>query len=617
LPLNRPELQIKLLMMRQYEKDFMLRADPGYSEQLAARLSEFRALPAAYFASAELRDTVLLQLDTYKTGFDAFAAATYEERDLRAAVSGSLALAEPTFERIKSGVSALMEEAHLRNTRIGRIILLTSLLTVLVTTALFVIRILTLARRISTPLQQTSTASQQLAAGNTDIAPPQSHYSEIIRISEAFQVFRHHIIESKQLENEQREQRERDRADMAARRSLDLAQTEAAEHRRQDQELRAQEQHAAAEISTVIAACAKGDFSKRLHTGDKDGIFAELCHGVNQISEITNRGLQEIKTALAALSEGVLSHRMEDNFEGVFDEIRIAANATSESLTAMVSRIDESSGTIGGSTSEIVTASYDLANRTEMNTATLEETATAIEALTTSVSQTANNVMEANAAVTKIQAESLASTGIVNDAGEAMRQLQKSSSAIRKIINLIDDIAFQTNLLALNAGVEAARAGDAGKGFAVVAAEVRELAARSAEAAKEISGFIDLSGKHVESGVRLVGQAGTAIRSISEGVQGISERMGEISTSAREQSSAISAINTATNELEQATQQNAAMFEQSTAASKILQVEAQSLARVIAAFDLGTQASGHRRPATQSADLMAASKDGWDTMATG
>ncbi|WP_114286138.1 methyl-accepting chemotaxis protein [Candidatus Halocynthiibacter alkanivorans] len=616
-PLNLPEPQIKMLMMRRHEKDFVLRADPKYAEQLAARIREFRAFPDPYFASAELRKTVFLQLDTYKAAFDAFAAATVEERELRVAVSKSFARAEPTFELIKSEVSTLREEAHLRNTRIGRIILVTSLLTVLATIAIFVHRIRTLARRISLPLQQTSTAIQQLAAGNTDIAPPRSHYSEIIKISEAFQVFRQHIIDSKQVETEQRDLRERKRSDASARRAREKEQSEAEEHRCQQQALRAREQRAAAEITSVIAACAKGDFSRRLHTEGKDGIYAELCDGLNQISEITNRGLQEIKTALAALCQGRLSHRMEDNFEGVFDEIRVAVNATSESLSAMVSRIDESSGSINGSTGEIVSASYDLAKRTELNAATLEETATAIEELTTSVNLTAKTVVEANAAVTKIQAEAQASTGIVSDAVDAMRQLQKSSSAISKIIGLIDDIAFQTNLLALNAGIEAARAGEAGKGFAVVAAEVRELAARSAKAAKEISGFIDLSGKHVESGVRLVGQAGTAIHSISDGVQDISERMEEISTSAREQSSAISSINTATNELEQATQQNAAMFEQSTAASKILQAETQSLAQVIAAFDLGKQVPGRRGSAAAGPRPVTASEEGWDKLATG
>lgn len=342
------------------------------------------------------------------------------------------------------------------------------------------------------------------------------------------------------------------------------------------------------EIAAVVSACALGDFSQRVSTEGKDAALADLCAGVNRIGEVANHGLQEVMCALRALSEGNLAHRMNGTYSGVFQDIHQAMNATAQSLADMVVRIEESSFTIGGSGDEIAASARALAERTEQNAATLEETAAAIEQLTRSVSSTAGSAEEALDTVTGIKAEADNSNAIVDRTVAAMQNIQTSSAAISDIIGLIDNIAFQTNLLALNAGVEAARAGDAGRGFAVVATEVRDLAARSADAAKEISALIEDSGNQVEQGVSLVDQTGTALKSISSGVSAIVERVEEIAKASREQSASLSEINTATIHLDQSTQQNAAMFEEATASSEVLKTETDNLAAVISAFKLGT-----------------------------
>jgi methyl-accepting chemotaxis protein len=253
--------------------------------------------------------------------------------------------------------------------------------------------------------------------------------------------------------------------------------------------------------------------------------------------------------------------------------------------------VAQSTGQIDSGTREISQSAEDLSKRTEQQAASLEETAAALDEITVNVASSSKRAEEARSIAALANASAAQSGTVVANAVNAMRRIEDSSSQISNIIGVIDEIAFQTNLLALNAGVEAARAGDAGRGFAVVAQEVRELAQRSAKAAREIKDLIRNSTAEVESGVKLVGDTGTALKTIETYVVTINQHMDAIATSAREQSVGLAEVNTAVNQMDQVTQQNAAMVEETNAASATLANEAGRLRELISQFVLDARNS--------------------------
>jgi methyl-accepting chemotaxis protein len=256
--------------------------------------------------------------------------------------------------------------------------------------------------------------------------------------------------------------------------------------------------------------------------------------------------------------------------------------------------------TVQGDAREIASASDNLSRRTEHQAATLEETAAALAEITAAVNSAAEAARNALGVVTEARGNAESSGRVVEEAVAAMGEISQSSRQISRIVSVIDDIAFQTNLLALNAGVEAARAGDAGRGFAVVASEVRALAQRSSEAAREIGGLISASGRHVEKGVDLVGEAGEALRRIATSVNGISDHVANIVHSAQEQSASLNEVNGSMTQLDQVTQQNAAMFEETSAASQSLMSQAEALAAQMARFKVGDATPREGRPKATS-----------------
>lgn len=290
---------------------------------------------------------------------------------------------------------------------------------------------------------------------------------------------------------------------------------------------------------------------------------------------------------LNLLAEGDVSFRIEQAFAGELDKLRADFNESVGRLEQAMRQVGQNAEAIHAGADEIRSASDDIAKRTETQAASVEETAAAVEQIATTVRDSAKRAAEAGEVVerTRVQAES--SGEVVKRAVTAMGQIETSSREISNIIGVIDDIAFQTNLLALNAGVEAARAGEAGKGFAVVAQEVRELAQRSANAAKDIKTLITSSGQQVELGVSLVGETGEALSEIVAEVQEVSRHMAAIAEAAREQSIGLDEINTAVTAMDQSAQQNAAMVEQSTAASHSLANEARALNHLLSQFKLG------------------------------
>ena len=314
------------------------------------------------------------------------------------------------------------------------------------------------------------------------------------------------------------------------------------------------------------------------------------------MQETQTRVVDALREGLEALADGDLMKRIDEAFTEDYEQLRNDFNLAADKLLEAMRGVIENADLITGEAAEISTAADDLSARTEKQAATLEETASALDELTSSVRSAADGATHANEIVDKARQNAEASGNVVREAVTAMGEIESSSTQISKITGVIDDIAFQTNLLALNAGVEAARAGEAGRGFAVVASEVRALAQRSSDAAREINELISASGGQVKRGVDLVGQAGEALKGIVESVSEISKHVSEIAVSSREQSSGLAEINAAVNQLDQVTQQNAAMFEETTAASHALTREAETLARTMGRFKTGAPVKAAAAP---------------------
>ncbi|MGV3512663.1 MAG: methyl-accepting chemotaxis protein [Novosphingobium sp.] len=331
-------------------------------------------------------------------------------------------------------------------------------------------------------------------------------------------------------------------------------------------------------------------------------VFAQQALQVRANAREREIVVEDLNAAIARLADGDLSSPISRAFPGEMDQLRVNFNAAVVSLAEVVDRVAISANTIDNGASEIRSASDDLASRTEQQAARLEEASASMREVTSLVLENSGSIGKVSETIDRTHREAERGGHVVESAVDAMHRIQRSSQEVTQIISVIDGIAFQTNLLALNAGVEAARAGDAGKGFAVVANEVRALAQRSADAAREINELITTSTQQVEHGVRLVGDTGQVLGQIVSGVSGANTLTDGISISAGRQADMLSGVNETVAELDRMTQQNAAMVEQSTAASRTLANEASELARHVSRFRTGREARVVQlsRPAKQT-----------------
>ncbi|MEO6376506.1 MAG: methyl-accepting chemotaxis protein [Caulobacteraceae bacterium] len=355
------------------------------------------------------------------------------------------------------------------------------------------------------------------------------------------------------------------------------------------------------EIARSLAIFRKDGDAYLESQKDKGRLEAEAAEQRRQIEEerqrhedaITRNAAEQamvvkaLASGLEHLANGDLTYRITEDFAPAYVKLRDDFHVAMDHLRDAMKVIVVNAQGIRTSAEEMSQASDDLSRRTEQQAASLEETAAALDEITATVRKTADGALHAIQVVTTAKADAERSGAVTRGAIAAMGEIESSARQITQIIGVIDEIAFQTNLLALNAGVEAARAGDAGRGFAVVASEVRSLALRSAEAAKEIKGLISLSAAQVTSGVQLVGQTGEALEGIAAKVGQIDGVVAEIATAAREQATALNEVNSAINLMDQVTQQNAAMVEESTAASHALASEADELGRLVSRFRVG------------------------------
>jgi methyl-accepting chemotaxis protein len=318
--------------------------------------------------------------------------------------------------------------------------------------------------------------------------------------------------------------------------------------------------------------------------------------------------IDKLTEGLSELSRGNLAYRIEERFAEAYENLRQAFNGSQAALSESMAKVTAITQVVRNSASEISAATDQLAQRTEQQAATVEESAAALSEVSTTVQSSAGRSREAGAMMTEATQSTEKSSAIVKQAISAMEGIAGSSSQIGQIINVIDEIAFQTNLLALNAGVEAARAGEAGKGFAVVAQEVRELASRSATAAKEIKALISTSRAQVTNGVALVNKTGEALDEIAARVSHVAQIINGIGASSAEQSDAIRQIDDSVRTLDQTTQQNAAMVEQTSAACRALSKEADTLNDVLSAFCIGGRSAPVHAPAVAMSQALRAAK---------
>lgn len=338
------------------------------------------------------------------------------------------------------------------------------------------------------------------------------------------------------------------------------------------------------EIAAVVDAAAQGSLDLRMETQGRSGFYALVSQRLNQLLDQVGASLRELRGVLGGLAQGDLSQRIDADMVGVFGEMKSDTNATIERLREIVSQIQSAADSISNAASEISAGNADLSARTEQQAASLEETASSMEELTGTVQQNADSARKANELAGGAAEVAVRGGEVVQQVVSVMGEITTASKQIGDIIGTVDGIAFQTNILALNAAVEAARAGEAGRGFAVVASEVRALAQRSAEAAKEIKHLVGNSMNKVGAGSKLVNEAGATMQQIVQSVKQVTDLIAEIAAASSEQSGGIEQVNQTVAQLDEMTQQNAALVEEAMASARALEDQARELVESAAAF---------------------------------
>lgn len=344
------------------------------------------------------------------------------------------------------------------------------------------------------------------------------------------------------------------------------------------------------EVAGLVQAASSGDLSQRLDTSNKDGFFLSLATGLNNLVGIADDVVNDTARVLDALAHGRLTETISADYQGSFGKLKQDSNATVAKLTEIITNIRESASTVATGANEIAQGNADLSQRTESQAANLEETASSMEEMTSAVKQTSENSTHANELAASASKQAEQGGEVVSRAVTAMDEINQASNKIADIIGVIDEIAFQTNLLALNAAVEAARAGEQGRGFAVVAGEVRNLAQRSAGAAKEIKDLIRDSVEKVNAGTNLVNESGKTLEDIVSSVKRVTTMIEEISVAAQEQSSGIEQVNSAIAQMDEMTQQNAALVEEATAAGEAMAEQSSGMMKLMDFFTLTNSA---------------------------
>ena len=360
-----------------------------------------------------------------------------------------------------------------------------------------------------------------------------------------------------------------------------------AERQRNEQNRTAQEAALDTAIGQVVAAASTGHLDRRIDTALLHGVMARIGEQMNAMLDTISHALENIQATVAGLAKGDLRSRMDGHYDGVFATLQHDLNSMADTLTGVVRNIAAAAEAQSNASAEISSGSQDLAQRTESQAASIEQTAASMHEITTTVKQNADNAQAANQLAVAARDTAEKGGAVVADAVKAVTQIEGSAQKISDIVGLIDEIAFQTNLLALNASVEAARAGEAGKGFAVVAQEVRALAQRSANASKDIKALITESNAQVKTGASLVNQTGASLTEIVTAIKEVSDVVAEIAAASREQATGLDQGNTGVGSMDEMTQRNGALVEQTSASAQALADQGRQLADLVSFFKLG------------------------------
>jgi methyl-accepting chemotaxis protein len=446
------------------------------------------------------------------------------------------------------------------NSVVGLILLVGGIVTV----ALGLVGLL-LSRLMTRPIPKLASAMEAIAEGNYDTTVPYTAMgNEVGRMARSVEVFRQNGLRVSQMTEAE-----------AARIIADQ------ENR---QKMMSELQSAFGE---VVDAAVAGDFTRQVTTEFPDPELNGLAASVNKLVANFNRGVTEIAHVLAAMANTDLTERMDGDYEGAFATLKSDVNAVADKLTEVVGQLRHTSGSLKTATGEILSGANDLSERTTRQAATIEQTSAAIEQLAATVTKNAQRAKDASVNATQVTRTAEEGGQVMDAATHAMERITQSSAKISNIIGMIDDIAFQTNLLALNASVEAARAGDAGKGFAVVAVEVRRLAQSAAQASSEVKVLIEQSAGEVNNGSKLVSDAAGKLKAMLDAARGNNGLLESIAQDSRDQAAAIDEVTVAVRTMDEMTQHNAALVEQTNAAIEQTEGQAKELDRIVDIFHIG------------------------------
>ena len=567
---------VQATILTQFEvEQFLLTADPdrlaAAGENASFAKQNLQALHDAVVSNSQkaTANRMMTALDTYMAHAGQLAEAMAARNGIMAE---ELDVLGPQMQQAFGAMLGLVQArqdalgptgAALAATTLNGV-LIAGMAALVIGTALAVI----IGRGLSGTIKSVAGRMRQLADGDLDLELDSRQRHEIGQMIDALAVFRDNGRAIRAMDAEKAE----------------LARRDALEH-----EVRADLQ---ARIQQVVSAAVAGDFSQRIEKRYEDAELASFAQSVNLVMETVDRGLSETGNVLSAMAAADLSLRVEGEYEGAFAQLKSDTNSVADTFTEIVGSLKRTSQALKAATGEILSGANDLSERTTRQAATIEETSASMEQLAATVNA---NARQAQDALNKTRAAAdLAQKGgaVIGEANAAMERITTSSAKVSDIIKMIDTIAFQTNLLALNASVEAARAGEAGKGFAVVAVEVRRLAQSAAEASSEVKALIEQSTSEVGGGTKLVAQAAETLRDIRAAVTENAEIMKTISTASHEQASAIGEVSAAVRQLDEMTQHNAALVEETNATIEQTEGQVTTLDGIIAGFRLDAEPLG-------------------------